>query len=79
MTDTFTPAAWIDVHGDVWTLGDDGLLHTPETAPFTREHVEKKWGPLAPIPAVLPVGQVALDDCVRESLERKAATMGDRS
>ncbi|TSD68107.1 hypothetical protein [Aeromicrobium piscarium] len=40
--------AWADRHGDLWTLGDDGLLHTPETAPFTREHVEKKWGPLRP-------------------------------
>jgi hypothetical protein len=39
-------AAWRDRHGDVWTLGDDGLMHTRETAPFTREHVEKKWGPL---------------------------------
>lgn len=38
-----------DRHGDVWTLGDDGLMHTPETRPFPREHVEKKWGPLAPV------------------------------
>lgn len=38
---------WRDRHGDVWTEGSDGLLHTPETAPFSREHVEKKWGPLA--------------------------------
>ena len=37
---------WRDRHGDIWTLGDDGLMHTPETAPFTREHVERKWGPL---------------------------------
>ena len=40
------PPAWIDRHGDVWTEGDDGLMHTPETASFPREHVEKKWGPL---------------------------------
>ncbi|WP_271983593.1 hypothetical protein [Pseudoclavibacter terrae] len=39
--------SWIDRQGDVWTLGDDGLLHSPETAPFSREHVERKWGPLA--------------------------------
>lgn len=39
-------AAWLDKQGDVWTLGADGLMHTPETAPFSREHVEKKWGPL---------------------------------
>ena len=38
--------AWIDRHGDVWTLGHDGLMHTPETRPFSREYVEKKWGPL---------------------------------
>lgn len=25
-------------------------MHTPETAPFPREHVEKKWGPLRLIP-----------------------------
>lgn len=42
---------WRDRQGDVWTLGTDGLLHTPETAPFTRAHVEKKWGPLTPLPA----------------------------
>lgn len=37
---------WADRQGDRWTLGADGLLHTPETQPFPREHVEKKWGPL---------------------------------
>lgn len=42
-----TPA-WRDRHGDIWTEGDDGLMHTRETAPFTREHVVKKWGPLVP-------------------------------
>jgi 4-hydroxy-3-methylbut-2-enyl diphosphate reductase IspH len=42
-------AQWIDTQGDVWTLGDDGLMHTPETAAFPREHVEKKWGPLKPV------------------------------
>lgn len=40
---------WRDRDGDVWTLGADGLLHSPETAPFSREHVEKKWGPLEPL------------------------------
>lgn len=40
--------SWIDKHGDVWRMGDDGLLHTPETRPFPRDHVEKKWGPLRP-------------------------------
>lgn len=40
---------WIDNQGDVWTLGSDGLMHTPETAPFPREYVEKKWGPLKPV------------------------------
>lgn len=38
--------SWVDKQGDVWRLGDDGLMHTPETAPFPREHVERKWGPL---------------------------------
>lgn len=42
-------ARWIDKQGDIWTLGTDGLLHTPETAPFTLEQVQKKWGPLKPI------------------------------
>jgi hypothetical protein len=43
-------ARWIDKQGDVWTLGSDGLLHTPETAPFTFERVQKKWGPLKRYP-----------------------------
>lgn len=38
---------WLDRHGDIWTEGNDGLMHSPETRPFPREHVEKKWGPLA--------------------------------
>lgn len=40
---------WADRHGDVWAYGADGLMHTAETAPFPREHVEKKWGPLRPL------------------------------
>lgn len=40
--------AWTDRQGDVWRYGIDGLMHTPETAPFSREYVEKKWGPLHP-------------------------------
>ncbi|TDP92348.1 hypothetical protein EDF62_1554 [Leucobacter luti] len=43
---TAASTVWIDIHGDVWVLGDDGLMHSPETAPFSREHVEKKWGPM---------------------------------
>lgn len=42
-------AALRDRHGDIWTLGPDGLMHTPETAPFPREHVEHKWGPLVEV------------------------------
>lgn len=38
--------AWVDRQGDVWELHEDGLMHSHETAPFPREHVEKKWGPL---------------------------------
>lgn len=44
-----TTVRWIDKHGDVWTDGDDGLMHTPETAPFPRKHVVHKWGPLSPM------------------------------
>lgn len=43
---------WVDKQGDVWTLADDGLLRSPETAPFSRLHVEEKWGPLQPAAAV---------------------------
>lgn len=44
--------AWRDRQGDVWTYDDnDGLMHSSETAPFPREHVEKKWGPLVPCSA----------------------------
>lgn len=51
-TPTAEPAqAWRDRQGDVWTEGDDGLMHTPDTAPFSRGHVEKKWGPLVPVAA----------------------------
>lgn len=46
MTDT---QGWIDKQGDVWRLGEDGLMHAYETAPFPREFVEKKWGPLRPV------------------------------
>ena len=42
----YASEAWRDKHGDIWRLGGDGLMHTPETAPFPREYVEKKWGPL---------------------------------
>ncbi len=44
-----TPQSWRDRDGDVWTLGIDGLLHSPETRPFVRSYVEKKWGPLVPV------------------------------
>lgn len=39
-------SAWRDRQGDVWHQRNDGGLETPETASFSREHVEKKWGPL---------------------------------
>jgi hypothetical protein len=42
--------AWRDKQGDIWTEGDDGLMWTPETRPFPREHVERKWGPLVEVP-----------------------------
>lgn len=41
--------AWRDRQGDIWVLGEDDLLHARETAPFPREQVEKKWGPLVPL------------------------------
>lgn len=50
-TDEASPGvsdAWVDNQGDVWRLGGDGLMHSYETAPFAREFVEKKWGPLRP-------------------------------
>jgi hypothetical protein len=55
---------WRDIQGDVWALGEDGLLHTPETRAFPREHVEKKWGPLVvespgPAPESLPPASAA--------------------
>ena len=37
---------WVDRLGDVWAHRDNGLMESFETAPFPREHVEKKWGPL---------------------------------
>lgn len=41
---------WRDNQGDIWHDGADGLMHTRETAPFPREHVERKWGPLVLVP-----------------------------
>jgi len=43
------PQTWRDRHGDIWTEGADGLLHTPESRPFSRGHVERKWGPLTEV------------------------------
>lgn len=40
---------WRDNQGDLWAEDADGLMHSMETTPFPREHVEKKWGPLVPI------------------------------
>jgi hypothetical protein len=56
--------SWIDKHGDVWRYGDDGLMHTPETRPFPREYVERKWGPLRLIadPATAPTPPEPLPD-----------------
>ena len=48
-----------DRHGDIWTAGDDGLLHSFETAPFPRAHVEKKWGPLVPVTAEKEIADAA--------------------
>ncbi|WP_311208789.1 MULTISPECIES: hypothetical protein [unclassified Aeromicrobium] len=45
--------AWRDSQGDIWTEGDDGLMHTPDTQPATRERVERKWGPLEPVPDLI--------------------------
>lgn len=42
---------WRDRQGDVWGLGEDGLLWTRETMPFPRYHIVKKWGPLVPVEA----------------------------
>lgn len=50
---TLAEEAWRDRQGDVWRLGDDGLMHTRETAPFPREYVERKWGPLVLVREVL--------------------------
>jgi len=64
---------WRDCHGDIWALGDDGLMHTKETAPFPREHVEKKWGPLLPAAdssAPAPDGHAALVARIEALIER---------
>ncbi|WP_394254728.1 hypothetical protein [Pseudoclavibacter helvolus] len=52
---------WRDCHGDIWTPGEDGLLHSPETAPFPREHVEKKWGPLVQVSRAAPEAREVTD------------------
>lgn len=58
--------AWTDKQGDVWRLGTDGLMHTPETVPFPREYVERKWGPLVerrPDDDPAPVAECNGRDC----------------
>jgi len=50
-------SAWADRQGDVWHQRDDGQLETFETAPFSREHVEKKWGPLIRLSKRHPAGR----------------------
>ena len=57
---------YADKHGDVWTLGDDGLMHSLETAPFPLEYVERKWGPLRP---VVIRDHVAEADALRKQVE----------
>lgn len=44
-----TTAVWRDRHGDEWVEDAGSLMHSFETAPFPREYVEKKWGPLVPV------------------------------
>lgn len=50
----FDRGEWRDKQGDVWSLGNDGLMYAPETRPFPRGHVEKKWGPLVCVRPATP-------------------------
>lgn len=68
--------AVIDKHGDVWRLGADGLMHTPETTPFPREYVERKWGPLRPV-ADLGRPQIALVHLNRQAPPEQHALYQD--
>ena len=52
------PRGWRDRQNDVWRQKADGLMHTPETAPFLWTHVVKKWGPLRPVPHIANVDAV---------------------
>lgn len=67
--------AWIDRHGDVWIFRD-GMGWSFETQPFTREHIEKKWGPLVPLaaqrPPVGPEVQKMLADLIDKQLNGDA-------
>lgn len=45
-----SPLAWADRHGDVWVFPHGDVIgYSFETQPFTRAHIEKKWGPLTPL------------------------------
>ena len=58
VTDDSNPPAWIDRHGDVWVFpggGDTG--YSFETQPFSRTHIEKKWGPLTPLVRAVAAGE----------------------
>lgn len=63
--------AWLDRHGDVWVFRN-GMGWSFETRPFTREHIEKKWGPLVPLeaaqrPPVSPEVEEEISRVVREA------------
>lgn len=50
--DDLTPlneGSWRDRDGDIWVMGQYGLMMTPDTAPFGSEYVVKKWGPLVSV------------------------------
>jgi hypothetical protein len=65
-----TDQSWIDRQGDVWALGEDGLLHTPETRPFSREYVERKWGPLREVTVTTTLDEVWCLTCDHTHIAR---------
>jgi hypothetical protein len=72
MTTDQPPAGtrWVDIHHDVWTMGDDDLMHTPETRPSSWAHVVKKWGPLHQLGDVPGSGGARLVEAERAELEQ---------
>lgn len=66
-----------DCQNDVWVRrgGGSGLWDSPETRPFTWEHIAKKWGPLV----VVDEARVQFEDMERGETQWPAPSNPSRT